>query len=103
MFNEFSAEELEESRRRVVFSIGVLEEHLSAHRWIAGETYSLGDVNGFNLAYALPLSQPQRCNDRQTPHIMEWLRKIYERPAARETWALARTQMGARVKILERS
>jgi GSH-dependent disulfide-bond oxidoreductase len=102
MFNEFSPEELEESRRRVVFSIGVLEKHLTAHRWIAGETYSLGDINGFNLGYALPLSQPERCNDAKTPRIMEWLRSIYERPAARETWKKARTQMGERVKLLER-
>jgi glutathione S-transferase/GST-like protein len=102
MFNEFSAEELQESRRRVVFAIDVLEGHLSQHSWIAGESYSLGDINGFNLGYALPLSQPERCNDARTPHIMEWLRRIYERPAAKETWAKARTHMGERVKMLER-
>jgi glutathione S-transferase/GST-like protein len=102
MFNEFSTEELEESRRRVVFSIGVLEKHLTAHPWIAGDTYSLGDINGFNLGYALPLSQPERCNDQKTPRIMEWLRSIYERPAAKETWTKARTQMGERVQLLER-
>ena len=102
MFNEFSAQELRESRRRVLFSIDVLERHLTQHRWIAGDSYSLGDINGFNLGYALPLSQPERCNDTRTPHIMEWLRKIYERPAARKTWTKARTQMGERVRLLER-
>ena len=91
-----------ESRRRVLFSIDVLEKHLAAHSWIAGDAYSLGDINGFNLGYALPLSQPERCKDARTPHIMEWLRKIYERPAARATWAGARTQMAERVKLLER-
>jgi GSH-dependent disulfide-bond oxidoreductase len=103
MFNEFGAEELEESRRRAWFVIDVLEKHLSEHAWIAGETYSLGDINGFNCAYALPLSQPERCNDQRTPRIMEWLRKIYERPAAKQTWAQGRTQMVSRVKVLERS
>jgi GSH-dependent disulfide-bond oxidoreductase len=102
LFNEFTAEELTESRRRVSFAIGVLEKHLTEHTWIAGETYSLGDINGFNLGYALPLSQPERCNDEQTPRIMEWLRKIYERPAARQTWAKGRTQMASRIKLLER-
>jgi glutathione S-transferase/GST-like protein len=33
---------------------------------------------------------------------MEWLRRIYERPAARETWSKGRTAMAARIKILER-
>jgi GSH-dependent disulfide-bond oxidoreductase len=102
MFNEFTAEELEESRRRVQFGIGVLEAHLTRNAWIAGGTYSLGDINGFNLGYALPLSQPQHCNDAVTPRIMEWLRRIYERPAARQTWAKGRTQLAARIGMLER-
>jgi GSH-dependent disulfide-bond oxidoreductase len=102
MFNEFSAQELAESRRRVWFAIDVLEKHLCGHRWIAGEGYSLGDISGFNIAYALPLSQPERCNDQRTPRIMEWLRRIYERPATRHTWAKGRTQLVSRVKVLER-
>jgi glutathione S-transferase/GST-like protein len=103
LFNEFTAAELAESRRRVAFAVGVLERHLTGHTWIAGETYSLGDINGFNLGYALPLSQPERCNDACTPRIMEWLRRIYERPAAKQTWAKGRTQMASRIKMLERT
>jgi GSH-dependent disulfide-bond oxidoreductase len=103
LFNEFSAEELAESKRRVLFATLALEQHLRRFEWIAGDSYSLGDINGFNLGYALPLSQPEHCNDAKTPHIMEWLRRIYERPAARETWSKGRTQMAARIKMLERS
>ncbi len=102
LFNEFTEEELNESRRRVWYSIGILEDHLSKHTWIAGETYTLGDINGFNLGYALPLSQPERCNDEKTPRIMEWLRRIYERPATKKTWAKGRTQLSSRIKLLER-
>jgi GST-like protein len=102
MFNQFSEEELNESRRRVQYCTGILEQHLSRHEWIAGPTFSLGDINGFNLGYAIPLSQPDHCNDAKTPHIMEWLRRIYERPATRQTWKLGRTAMAERVKFLER-
>jgi GSH-dependent disulfide-bond oxidoreductase len=102
MFNQFSPAELDESRRRVRFCTDELEKHLARHAWIAGDTYSLGDVNGFNLGYALPLSQPDHCNDQRTPRIMEWLRKIYERPAAKQVWKLGRTAMAERVKFLER-
>ena len=84
------------------FSLGVLEEHLAANRWIAGEEFSLGDINGFNLCYGAPLSQPEHCNDRVTPHTLEWLRRIYERPATKQTWKLGRTPMVERVKFLER-
>ncbi len=102
MFNEFSEAELTESRRRGAFGTAALEQHLTAHPWIAGNTFSLADINGFNLGYALPLSQPDRCNDEKTPHIMEWLRKIYERPATKATWAKGRTQMASRVTMLQR-
>ncbi len=102
MFNEFSEQELAESRRRATFATGALEAHLSRHRYICGDTYSLGDINGFNLAYALPLVQSECCNDEQTPHILEWLRTIYERPATRATWAKSRTELAARVSVLER-
>jgi len=102
LFNEFTPEELAESRRRAMFATDILEAHLAKHTWIAGETYSLGDINGFNLGFALPLSQPDHCNDTRTPHIMEWLRRIYERPATRATWAKGRTPLAARVAFLER-
>jgi len=100
IYNTFSPEELEESRRRVGVGIACLEKALSERPWIAGETYSLGDINGFNLGYALPLAQPQACNDGKTPHILKWLRAIYRRPATQETWKMGRTQMASRVTYL---
>ncbi len=101
IYNTFSTEELDESRRRSGVGIECLEKALTERKWIAGETYSLGDINGFNLGYALPLAQPLLCNDEKTPHIMAWLRAIYARPATKATWALGRTQMASRVKFLE--
>ncbi len=102
IYNRFSAEEMAESQRRVAIGIGLLEQALTEREWLGSDQYSLADINGFNLAYALPLSQPHLSSDEKTPHIMEWLRRIYERPATRETWALGRTDMVRRVTILER-
>jgi glutathione S-transferase/GST-like protein len=102
IYNTFSKEELAESLRRVTVGVRKLEQALAERPWIAGGAYSLADINGFNLAYALPLAQPTLCNDETTPAIMEWLRKIYERPAAKKTWALGRTQMARRIACLER-
>jgi glutathione S-transferase/GST-like protein len=50
----------------------------------------------------LPLSLPEVANDAATPHLLEWLRKIYERPAVKQTFALGRTQMAERVTYLAR-
>jgi glutathione S-transferase/GST-like protein len=79
----------------------MLEEELGKREWLASDQYSLADVNGFNLAYAMPLSQPHLANDDVTPNIMRWLRAIYRRPATRKCWKLGRTAMASRVEILE--
>jgi hypothetical protein len=56
----------------------------------------------FQPGFALPVAAAV-CNDEKTPRIMEWLRRIYERPATRQTWSKGRTPMASRVAILERS
>lgn len=97
----FSEAEMTESRRRVALGIKLLEETLSRREWLGSDGYSLADINGFNLGYALPLSQPTLSNDALTPNIMRWLRAIYRRPAVKATWAMGRTPMASRVAILE--
>ena len=97
----FSDAEMSESQRRVALGIEMLEDALSQREWLGSDQYSLADINGFNLAYALPLSQPHLSNDALTPNILRWLRAIYARPAAKETWAKGRTDMVKRVAILE--
>ena len=100
IYNTFSPEELTESRRRSGVGIVALEQRLTQSKWLAGETYSLADINGFNLAYALPLVYTDKCGDETTPHIMRWLRAIYARPATKACWATGRTQMASRVTYL---
>ena len=84
---QFSTEEMQESRRRVALGIRMLEEELAKRPWLASNQYSLADIDGFNLAYALPLSQPTLSNDELTPNILRWLRAIYARPATKACWA----------------
>ena len=101
VFGLCSEAELAESGRRIAVGIRMLEDELGKHEWLASDAYSLADVNGFNLAYAMPLSQPHLANDEVTPNIMRWLRAIYRRPATRACWKLGRTPMASRVEILE--
>jgi glutathione S-transferase/GST-like protein len=101
IYGLFSEEELAESRRRVAVGIRMLETALGEREWLASDRYSLADVNGFNLAYALPLSQPKLSNDELTPNILRWLRAIYARPTTKACWAMGRTAMVKRVAILE--
>ncbi len=102
IYGLFSEEELRVSQQRAEIGITLLEEELTKHKWLGTDEYTLADINGFNLGFALPMSQPDHCNDEKTPHTMEWLRKIYERPATKETWAKGRTELASRVTFLER-
>jgi glutathione S-transferase/GST-like protein len=103
IYNLFTEEEMAESLRRIGVGIAMLEEALTKNKWLGSDEYSLADVNGFNLGYALPMGQPDLANDEKTPHIMEWLRKIYERPATQLIWAMGRApRFSDRVKFLER-
>lgn len=103
IYNQFSPAELAESRRRCAIGTQMLEDELSRRRWLGSDVYSLADANGFNLAYIIPLGQPDMANEAKTPHLMEWLRKIYERPATQAIWTLSRVErMSTRVKFLER-
>jgi GSH-dependent disulfide-bond oxidoreductase len=101
IYGLFSEVEMAESGRRIGVGIKMLEAELSKREWLASDQYSLADCNGFNLAYALPLSQPELSNDTLTPNIMRWLRAIYARPATKACWAMGKTDMVKRVAILE--
>jgi len=101
IYNTFSQEELAESRRRSIAGTLELERALSQSQWLAGAEYSLADINGFNLGYALPLSLSDIANDDKTPHLMQWLRRIYARPATQKTWAMGRTSIANRIDYLK--
>jgi glutathione S-transferase/GST-like protein len=98
---QFGTDELAESRRRVALGIRMLEEELAKRPWLASNQYSLADINGFNLAFGLPVTWPELSNDVLTPNMLRWLRTIYARPATKACWAMGRTSLAQRVAILE--
>ncbi|HLY53902.1 MAG TPA: glutathione S-transferase family protein [Stellaceae bacterium] len=102
IYNTFGDEEMAESRRRVAEGAKLMEQQLERHAWLAGDSYSLADINAFNLAYFMPAQPNPVVSDEKTPRTMEWLRKIYERPATKAAWALGRTMGLQRLRHLER-
>jgi len=100
IYDRFGEAELAESARRVGVAARMMEAALSKSEWLAGSEYSLADIDGFNMCYALPLSLPEVSNEQATPHLMRWLRACYSRPAVRRCFAMGRTGMAERVKYL---
>lgn len=96
IYNTFGEEELAESRRRVWQGIRVFEAALAERPWFAGDAYSLADINAFCMTYALPLMQADHVNAEKTPQLLDWLRRVYARPAISRAFELGRTPMAAR-------
>jgi glutathione S-transferase/GST-like protein len=102
-YGSFAPGELEESARKAAFGVRLMERHLTDHAWFAGKDYSLADINVFNTTYFLPMRPESGVNDQDTPHLMEWLRKVYERPAAAKAWNMGRNFSAERLAHLKRA
>ena len=94
IYGQFAEEELAESRRRVEQASALFERNLERNLWIAGDTFSLADINAFNLVYILPhMAETMRLPSvsvERTPHTMKWLKRMYQRPSIRRTWEHSR-------------
>jgi glutathione S-transferase/GST-like protein len=102
IFGTFSAAELAESQRRIEFSAVQIGQALRQRPWLAGQSYSIADMVGFNMSAGLPAIQPAAFNDQRTPHVMQWLRRIYQRPAVRTLLSMARQERMRSYPFLER-
>lgn len=81
IYGTFSAEELAESRARLLSGTLAIDEALSSRDWMAGESCSAADLAGFMMLFGLPMMFPEAANDTRTPHFMAWLRRVGQRPS----------------------
>lgn len=102
IYGLFTEEELAESARRVAEGARLFEENLKRHRWIAGETFSLADINAMNLVYFMPANPNGAVGPDKTPYTMEWLYKMAERPATQRAWSRGKTMTADRLTHLVR-
>ncbi len=90
--NGFPKEILEEEMRKVRISIARLEARLAESPWLAGPDYTLADICNFAIANGMERGFSDTVNDRDTPHLMDWIRRINDRPAAKEMFAKAKRE-----------
>jgi glutathione S-transferase len=83
--------EIEESYRRVVVGVERIEQTLRKHKWIAGNTYSLADIDLLNFYGHQSMWPPNwikaLTNETMTPATMDWLARLSERPAVKQMHA----------------
>jgi GST-like protein len=68
-----------------------IESALGASEWLAGDAYSIADIDAYAMLKPLPQLVPELVNEQATPRIAEFLERIAQRPAVRAALATART------------
>lgn len=96
MFDKTPTADLAESTLRIATGINDFEKQLSQTPFLAGEDYSLADINVMATFYALPVSYPDQVNAQLTPHLWDWLRRCHARPGIQEAFALSKGYIGQR-------
>jgi glutathione S-transferase len=83
----FPKDILEEELRKIGVSVRKLDDHLAESEWLVGESYSLADICNFAIANGMEMGFPEMVNESDTPHLLRWIRRINERPAAKAMFA----------------
>jgi len=89
----FPQEQLDDCQRRVEVSIQRIEKALEDSDWIAGPDYSLADISCFSMMAPMAMFNDQTMNQDKTPRCMDWHARMMERPAVKETFAMAKRPM----------
>lgn len=89
--DSYSAELIEDSRRKVGLAVKRIEASLQSSPWLAGDAYSLADIEAFSLTNGLAKLTPDLVNDKACPAMMGWLERVRARPAVRAALAMSKT------------
>jgi len=85
----FPCDELEAARSKISYSIDKMERALAAHRYLAGETYTLADINVLSSIQRMPRWAPDLMNENVSPRTYEWLQMMKARPAVNATLSVS--------------
>jgi glutathione S-transferase/GST-like protein len=82
---------LAQARERLAFSLARLERALGQSPWLAGERYTLADIDAHALTCSLPGLVPDLVNAKATPHLAAFLERMRARPAVQAALAISRS------------
>ena len=84
----YSQEQLDSALESVLFAFGRMDEELANRGpWLAGKTYSLGDINMLAIVHRVSELDASCLDRKKLPHMMDWWDRSMARPAAKYTYA----------------
>ena len=90
MFNTTPRSDIEESKRRIEVAIKRFDALLKETPYLAGEEFSLADVDVMATFYGLPLNNAFEVDAEATPHLWHWLKRCHARPGIQAAFGLGR-------------
>ena len=85
----FSASDLTNATRKIEVAVAKVESQLAKTEWLAGDQYSLADINFFaHLGLYLERMFPEIAKTAQCPKLLSWVERIKARPAVQEALAM---------------
>lgn len=85
----FSDTDLANATRKIEVAVAKVETQLSHTRWLAGNQYTLADINFFSICgMALQRLFPEMMVEKRAPRLVEWVARVNERPGVKAALAM---------------
>jgi glutathione S-transferase len=85
----FSEADLTNATRKIEVAVDKVEKQLLETPWIAGETYTLADINFFSYCgISIQRMFPEMQIERRAPRVVDWLERMRARPGVQAALAM---------------
>jgi glutathione S-transferase len=85
----FSATDLDNAKRKVLVALDKVEDQLSRTPWLAGDAYTLADINFFaHCGFYVSRMFPDLTDDRKHPRLSQWRERIAQRAGVKAALAM---------------
>jgi glutathione S-transferase len=88
-FHGFPQADIEEARKQIRYAVERAEKALAAHPYLAGDAYSLADINALSSFERMPRWAPDLMNEQVSPRTFDWFQRMMARPAAKATYSVS--------------
>ena len=92
----FAPEVLAEEMRKITVSVAKLNARLAESEWLVGDQFTLADVCNFSIANGMQFGFAEQVNEKDTPHLLNWIERINARPAVQKMFAEVPSEFGKR-------
>jgi glutathione S-transferase len=82
----YSPEQLEAALDNVIFTFGRMEAEFALRPWVAGATFSLGDISMAAIVHRMFELYPDRLDRSIFPRLNDWWERLIGRPAAKHVY-----------------